>query len=441
MGKKMKILIVEDEMVSRTKLTLIMENFGECNAVENGEDGVAVFHKALEEGKPFGLVMLDIDMPQMDGMQVLSEMIDAQIRLGVSKNQRAKILMVTSFTDKDRVLGCIQSGCDDYIAKPFDIDTIGKKLSKLGIRPHKVQSEKADAAVKPSDDSSSSHFIDGIVTAFDGKKINLPTLPRIQTKFRELLVTGADSHRIANLLKKDVAISAELIRMSNSAFYKGVIHNKSLEQAISRLGAAATEQTVAELTSHEFYTMKTRKYRNLIEKVWRHSIACAFASEITAKLLNLELEVDPFSMGLLHDIGKLALLQIMADMDRRGKFNGGIPADKLIDTISTHHGVVGAKLLEKWRYANSYIASASDHKDSGSDGDEEINETVPKEILIVRFANMVAKSMGYGLEENGYSDIPVENIDLAYDLKLNLIDINRLQEQLAEEMKGVIELF
>jgi len=176
MGKKMKILIVEDEMVSRTKLKLIMENFGECSAVENGEDGVAVFYKALEGGKPFGLVMLDIDMPQMDGMQVLSEMIDAQIRCDVSKSQRAKILMVTSFTDKDRVLGCIQSGCDDYIAKPFDIDTIGKKLSKLGIRPHKVQSEKADAAVMPSDDSSSSHFIDGIVTAFDGKKINLPTV-------------------------------------------------------------------------------------------------------------------------------------------------------------------------------------------------------------------------------------------------------------------------
>ena len=437
----MKILIVEDEMVSRTKLKLIMENFGECEAVENGKDGVAMFHQALQEGQPFGLVMLDIDMPQMDGIQVLSEMIEAQIRLDVSKGQKAKILMVTSFTDKDRVLGCIQSGCDDYIAKPFDINTIGKKLSKLGIRPPKIQPAIGAAIAKPYDGSNNSHFIDGIVTAFEGKKINLPTLPRIQTKFRELLVTGADSHRIANLLKKDVAISAELIRMSNSAYYKGVIQNKSLEQAISRLGAAATEQTVAELTGHEFYTMKTKKYRDLIEKVWRHSIACAFASEITAKLLNLELEVDPFAMGLLHDIGKLALLQIMADMDRKGKFNGGIPNAKLIETISAHHGVVGAKLLEKWKYASSYVASASDHEESGSDEDEEINETVPKEILIVRFANMAAKSMGYSLEENGHTDLPVENIDLAYDLKLNLIDINRLKEKLTEEMKGVMELF
>jgi len=435
----MKILVVDDEMVSRTKLKLIMENFGECETVDNGQDGVAMFHKAHQMGKPFSLVMLDIDMPEKDGMQALSEMIEAQIELDVSKSHKAKILMVTSFTDKDRVLGCIQSGCDDYIAKPFDINTIAKKLSKLGIRPHKIQPEKNDD--RPSDENNNSHFIDGIVTAFEGKKINLPTLPRIKTKFRELIVTGASSQRIADLLKKDVAISTELIRMSNSAYYKGVIKNKSLEQAISRLGVAATEQTVAELTGRQFYTMKTKKYRTLVEKVWRHSIACAYASEITANLLNLELTADPFSMGLLHDIGKLALLQIMADMDRKGKFNGGIPTAKLIDTISAHHGVVGAKLLEKWKYADSYIASASDHKDSGADDDEEIKETLPKEMLIVRFANIVSKSMGYSLEENEYTDLPIENIDLAYELKLNLIDITKLKEKLTEEMKGVMELF
>jgi HD-like signal output (HDOD) protein/FixJ family two-component response regulator len=435
----MKILIVEDEMVSRTKLKLIMENFGECEAVDNGKDGVAMFHKAHQEGKPFGLILLDIDMPEKDGMQVLSEMIEAQIKLDVYKTHKAKILMVTSFTDKDRVLSCIQSGCDDYIAKPFDINTIGRKLSKHGICLRKTRS--ANGRIDTSGDNNNPHFIDSIVTAFEGKKINLPTLPRIHTKFRELMVTGADSQRIAALLKKDLAISAELIRMSNSAYYKGVMENKLLEQAISRIGAAVTEQTVVDLTSHQFYTMKTKKYRTLIERIWKHSIACAFASEITVNLLNLELAADPFSMGLLHDIGKLVLLQIIADMDRRGKFNGGIPTAKLIDIISTYHGVFGARLLEKWKYADSYISCASDHENTGSDKDEEKKETLPKEILIVRFANIAAKSMGYSLEENGDTELPIENIDLAYDLKLNLIDITKLKEKLTEEMKRVMELF
>ena len=261
----MKILVVDDEMVSRTKLKLIMENFGECEAVDNGKDAVARFQKAHQQGKPFGLIMLDIDMPEMDGLQALSEIVTAEIKLEVSKKHKAKILMVTSFTDKNRVIRCIQSGCDDYIAKPFDVNTIGKKLSKLGIRLRNIQPAKR--VPKTSDTNNNAHFIDSIITAFEEKKITLPTLPRIHAKFRELIVTGAVSQRIADLLKKDVAIAAELIRMSNSAYYKGVMKNKSLAQAISRLYAAATEKAVAELSGREFVTMKTRKYRTLIEKI------------------------------------------------------------------------------------------------------------------------------------------------------------------------------
>jgi len=383
--------------------------------------------------------MLDIDMPEMDGVQVLSEIIATEIKLEAPKKHKAKILMVTSFTDRDRVVSCIQSGCDDYIAKPFDINTIGKKLSKLGIRLRNIQPEKRVA--KTSDRNNNAHFIDSIITAFEGKKITLPTLPRIHAKFRELIVTGAVSQRIADLLKKDVAIAAELIRMSNSAYYRGFMENKSLAQAISRLGAAATEQAVAELTGREFVTMKTRKYRTLIERIWKHSIACAYASEITANLLDLKLAADPFSLGLLHDIGKLALLQIIADMERKGKLNGGIPTAKLIDTLSAHHCVFGAKLLEKWKYADSYIKGASNHEDLAPDNDEGKEEKPPKEILIVRFANMAAKSMGYSLEEKDYSDLDLENIDSACQLKLNLIKITKLKEKLTEEMRGVMELF
>jgi len=435
----MKVLIADDEKVSRIKLKLIMQNFGECESVDNGKDAVAMFHSAHQQGKPFSLIMLDLDMPDMDGLQVLSEIIAAETKLGVPKSQKAKVLMVSSFTDKDLVLRCIQSGCDGYIAKPFGIHIIGKKLSKLGIRMRRIPSK--NGAANTSDDINNPNFKVGIVTAFEGKKITLPTLPRIRTKFRELIITGAGFQSIANLLKKDVAISAELIRMSNSAYYKGVIENKSLEQALSRIGAAAAEQAVADLTGRQFFTMTNKKYRTLIEKVWRHSIACAYASEITAKLLNLELAADSFTMGLLHDIGKLALLEIMADMERTDKFNGSIPIAKLIDTISTHHGVVGAKLLEKWKYAYSYIACASNHEDSGADKDEEQQATVPKEILIVRFANLAAKSMGYNLGEKDYSGLAVEDSELAYDLKLNLIAITKLKEQLTEEMKGAMELF
>ncbi len=157
----MKILIVDDELVSRTKLKLIMENFGQCQALDNGKDAVVMFHKAHQQGKPFGLIMLDIDMPEMDGVEVLSEIIEAEIKLIISKKHKAKILMVTSFTDKDRVVSCIQSGCDDYIAKPFDLNIIGEKLGKLGIRRQNNKVETKDS--ESPQVNNSAHLIESIV--------------------------------------------------------------------------------------------------------------------------------------------------------------------------------------------------------------------------------------------------------------------------------------
>ena len=229
--------------------------------------------------------------------------------------------------------------------------------------------------------------------------------------------------------------------MSNSAYFRGFIANKSLEQAISRIGAAATEQAVSELTGREFFTMQTRKYRTLIETVWKHSIACAYASEITAELLNLELKADPFSMGLLHDIGKLALLQIIGDMERRGKLNGGMPAEKIIDTLAANHCVFGSKLLEKWKYADSYIRCAADHQEPENDTDEEPDEEVPMEIRILRFANSAAKTLGYGFEEMEDPEQDIADIAYTHRLKLNLISTTKLKEKLSAEMKGALELF
>ena len=70
----------------------------------------------------------------------------------------------------------------------------------------------------------------------------------------------------------------------------------------------------------------------------------------------------------------------------------------------------------------------------------EKEETLPKEILIVRFANIAAKSMGYSLEDKDYSDLDLEDIESADQLRLNSTKIAKLKEKLTAEMKGVLEL-
>ena len=436
----MNILILDDEIISRTKLTLIMQHFGECDAVDNGKDAIALFHAAHYKEDPYELIMLDINLPEMNGIEVLSEIREAEGSLKVGEKRAAKILMVTSSRDKERIIASVQSGCNDYIVKPFDIEIIRKKLAKYDIHDPGEQSriEAAQASPPPAD-----QFMDGIASVFGRKNIHLPTLPKIRAKFREMVIQGAVSQQLAGLLKKDVAISTELIRSSNSVYYRGFIANKSLEQAISRLGISATQQLVDELSGREYFSMQNKKYRALIEQFWQHSIASAYAAEITSDALKLKLKTDPFFMGLLHDIGKLVLLQIIADMEHKGKLNGDITSEKLVNTINEHHGQFGARLLEKWKYAQDYIHGALYHEDlnAGESGEPNDEKIPPRELLIIDFANNVAKSIGFDLNGNKDRDPGLEHIESAGLLNLTAKQIDKTRQTVIEEMKGVEELF
>ena len=436
----MKILILDDEVVSRTKLTLIMDNFGECDAVDNGKDAIALFRTAHHKSEPFDLIMLDINLPEMNGIEVLSEIRKIEQDLQIAGEDRAKILMATSYRDKERIIASVQSGCNDYIGKPFDIDIIRSKLAKLGIcEPVEPdQSEDIKAAPPPAADQ----VIESISGVIDRNKVNLPTLPKIRTKFREMIARGAVSQQLAGLLKRDMAISTEIIRSSNSVYYRGFIANKSLEQAISRLGIAATQQLVDECSGREYFSMQNKKYRSLIIKLWKHSIACAYTAEITSYVRKLKLKADPFFIGLLHDVGKLVLVQIIADMEQKGKMNGGISSRKLINTIGEHHGQFGARILEKWKYSEIYINCALYHEDLNRQdtGEADDGADIPAELLVVNFANILAKSIGFDLNGNGAREIDLESTESAGLLKLTSKQIEITRDTVIEEMKGVEEL-
>jgi len=128
----MKILLVDDELVSRKKLEKIMEGLGECVAVESGQAALKEFKKAWENLVPFDLITLDVSMPKMDGTEVLYEVREIEKIKKIPKEKLAKILMVTSHSDKGTIFTCIQAQCNDYILKPFKKEMVLKKIEKLG---------------------------------------------------------------------------------------------------------------------------------------------------------------------------------------------------------------------------------------------------------------------------------------------------------------------
>ena len=130
----MRSLVVDDEIVSRMKMQSILKALGPCETAEKGSRAIDLFIKAWKQWNPFDLITLDIGMPGMDGTEVLYEIKQIEKDKGVSERHRARILMVTSHSDKDSVVTSIQVGCDGYIRKPFNANMLEDHLTTLGLR-------------------------------------------------------------------------------------------------------------------------------------------------------------------------------------------------------------------------------------------------------------------------------------------------------------------
>ncbi len=129
----MKILVVDDELVSRKKMEKIMTAFGQCAAVDNGADALKAFEEANGKGEAFDLITLDVSMPVMDGTEVLFEIRLIEHQKSIPKEKKVKVIMVTGQSDKDLVITCVQAGCDGYVVKPFDSKIMADKMKQIGI--------------------------------------------------------------------------------------------------------------------------------------------------------------------------------------------------------------------------------------------------------------------------------------------------------------------
>ncbi|MCG8619957.1 MAG: response regulator, partial [Desulfobacterales bacterium] len=114
----MKILIVDDENISRKILASKMKGLGKCVAVDNSRRALSELKAAVKKEAPFDLITLDVSMPGMDGQEMLRYIRTNEIRDKVPKEDRVKILMVTARMNMNTIKACIKAGCNGYILKP-----------------------------------------------------------------------------------------------------------------------------------------------------------------------------------------------------------------------------------------------------------------------------------------------------------------------------------
>jgi len=128
----MRALIVEDEFLSRKVLRSFLLTLFEVDIVVNGREAVEAFKLAHEEKSPYDLVLMDIMMPEVDGIEALRKIREMEDRDNL--RPRVKVIMTTALDDPQTVLKSFYDGeASGYIVKPVSRDQLYKELEKLGL--------------------------------------------------------------------------------------------------------------------------------------------------------------------------------------------------------------------------------------------------------------------------------------------------------------------
>jgi DNA-binding response OmpR family regulator len=117
-----RILVVDDDEFCRSLLRKTLNRLPETKVIEaeNGEEAMAIAH----EGK-LDLILLDIMMPVMDGIEFLKHSAADEQLSGVP------IVMITAVTDRESIVASVSHGARDYITKPFDPRGVRARVKRL----------------------------------------------------------------------------------------------------------------------------------------------------------------------------------------------------------------------------------------------------------------------------------------------------------------------
>jgi len=221
----------------------------------------------------------------------------------------------------------------------------------------------------------------------------LPALPQVYIEFvRAAQTDGVELPVLAGIIEQDVALSAKVLQLVNSAFFGLRSHVKTLEHAVSVLGIEMVSALVTSTTA--FTTLTDRSNVRFAESLWIHSRHVGdFAERFLTGESDESLHVEAIQASLLHDIGRLVIQHSMPRsaklIDDLVRHDGALlrKAEKAI--IGGTHEEVGAYLLSLWGFHERTVDVVLRHHDL-----EAAAESGCKVSIVVAVANCLAPADG-----------------------------------------------
>lgn len=123
-------LIIDDEFASLIKMKVILSKYGSCETEMSANKAMLMFTEALNSDEPYTLVTFDINMPDINGIELLDEF--TQLEKKFHKQHSVKIVVSSSGT-AENVIRAARSKCDAFIVKPAKREKVEQLLTDLGL--------------------------------------------------------------------------------------------------------------------------------------------------------------------------------------------------------------------------------------------------------------------------------------------------------------------
>lgn len=268
-------------------------------------------------------------------------------------------------------------------------------------------------------------FLDTINNFLHNDRTMLPVFNATGIKVQnEVAKAEPDSALIEHLIINDQALTCQVLRTANSAFYRGLVKVTTVRNAIVRLGLREIANIVMLASQRTLYTSKNPYIKSVMNNLWRHSVGCAIGSQWLAMHFGFKTKAaEAFTAGLLHDMGKLFILMV-ADYIARPKVHGRLPSEGLlVEVMENFHTQVGYDLFSYWNLPEAYAQIARDHHM------DDLN-TMDTTLVVVRLANLACNKIGIGLKKE--SDMLLAVSPEANQLGLSEVKLAELEIKLED---------
>ncbi len=264
-----------------------------------------------------------------------------------------------------------------------------------------------------------------------------PSIPGSAVRLLEL-VDQADApiQEIEEVLRLDPGLTANVLKLTNSAFFGLPAKVGSVKRAVMLLGMNKLKQLIMASCVNAVMDKDIPGYDLPAGELWRHSIAVSVAAEGLVRELSLESGDDIFTAALLHDVGKLVLGQfINEDYAALEAAAGSSVSFEIAEkqVLGTDHAEVGARILEHWALPDTLVHAVRWHHNP--ENAEEVHQSTD----IVHVANMLCLMLGIGVGREGlqYQPSPV----VTRRLGLKPFHLEKLASQTIQNMGELADIF